>query len=71
MNCASTDLKQPAGEADQKRGSVTDDILRAVAAAAGSTPTFCSAMGVAQYEADLGVVSKAIADPASKGRTNT
>jgi hypothetical protein len=38
MNCASTDLNHPAGEADQKRGSVTEEMLRAVAAAAGSTP---------------------------------
>jgi hypothetical protein len=38
MNCASTDLNHPAGEADQKRGSVTEAMLRAVAAAAGSAP---------------------------------
>jgi hypothetical protein len=28
MNCASADLNHPAGEADQKRGSVTEAILR-------------------------------------------
>jgi hypothetical protein len=38
MNCASTDLNHPAGGADQKRGSVTEAMLSAVAAAGGSAP---------------------------------
>jgi hypothetical protein len=37
-------------------------------AIAAGTPSFCSAMDVAQYEADA--VTKAIADPASKGKAN-
>jgi hypothetical protein len=35
---------------------------------AARTPSFRSAMDVAQYEADA--VTKAIADPASKGKAN-
>jgi hypothetical protein len=65
-------LNQAAGELAQNGDNL---MLLACWGGAGApatvagAPSFCSAMDVAQYEADA--VTNAIADPASKGKANT